>query len=422
MTLALNTITSFLKYSISVALLFAGLSAMAQQVQPLETVANRPRPALDPLGIRLSGFILSPDLSVQGTYNDNIFAHDSVTVEDIVVSVLPSISLESNWNRHSLSLNADADIGRYQDNSDEDYEDYEIRADGRLDINSANYLSGFLRHAADHVDRTSPEDFRFAGITEYTADTASLTYFRKPNRFLLQLNGRARETLFEDSPTPIGSINNADRNRFQTDYTMRIGYEFVAESVFYLQGTANSWDYQQKVDNAGFERSSNGYEVAMGISREISGVTSANVYVGYLSQEFDDGRFETVEGLSFGADIIWNVTNLMTLNATASRNIEPTAIVGASGIAATYYGMSLDYELLRNWILSMNIFLADDEYQGIGRTDNVVGSGLSTKYLIHRNFYAYLGFDYERRESTPENLRADDYRVNRFFLRLQGQF
>lgn len=417
----MNRTNAFLLCLVFAAFLLSSASASAQRNQPLETVANRDRPALDALGIRFASYTLASSLSVRSTYNDNIFADESITAEDFIYSIAPAMTLESDWNNHFLSLEAEADIGRYEDNDAEDYDDYSFRADGRLDITRRSYVAGHVLHSQNHEDRTSAEDVAEASLTEYSVDSAAVTYFRQPNRFFLRLNLTMRETDYDDAQTRFAVLNNDDRDRRQTEQAVRLGYEFLPGSSMYLQGTINSWKYDQRIDDAGFQRSSDGYEVVFGASRAISGISSVGAFVGFRSQDLDDPRFETVDGISFGADITWNVTNLITLNVEARRTIEPTTILGASSINATNYGLTIDYELLRRLILSANIEIANDNYEGLDRKDEVFSSGFGMKFMLNRNLYIYLGYEYERRQVRPQDFGDDDYRLNTGFVRLQGQ-
>src|SRR5690606_37747416 len=98
--------------------------AYAQEPDPNVPVTARPRPEYDPLGIRAGGFLIYPSVSVDGTYNDNIFADDDDEEQDFIIAVQPQISVRSNFPRHSLNWTVESEVGRYVDNTDENYWDY----------------------------------------------------------------------------------------------------------------------------------------------------------------------------------------------------------------------------------------------------------------------------------------------------------
>jgi len=395
--------------------------AAAQEFISLETVANRVRPGLDPLGIRLGNFVLSPSLGVESHYNDNIFADPQVSIEDFIYLVNPGLSLESDWNNHDLNIEADASIGRYADNEKEDFEDFSFLAHGRLDISRGSYISGELSYGKTHEERTSAENTVGADLTVYEVNEASVTFLRRPNRFFLRLDAAFRDTDFEDTRAGNRIINNDDRNRRGVKQSVHVGYEFTPGSMMYLRGTANSLDYEQRRDDDGFQRSWDGYEVVLGASRPISGVSSVNVFTGYLTQDIEDPRFESVDGVSFGADITWDITNLITMNVEARRTIEPTSIFGASSVDATRYSLKLDYELLRSLIFSAEVEVARDDYQGLAREDEILSSGVGAKFMLNRTLHVFLGYDYAEREVSPLEFSDDAYEINAAFIRIQGQ-
>ncbi|MBU2678549.1 MAG: outer membrane beta-barrel protein [Woeseia sp.] len=403
------------------ALLLACTPAAGQDGAPLETVENRYRPALDPAGIRLGGFRLSPSIGMEAHFTDNIFADPSISDEDFIYILNPGASLESDWSVHSLYLEAEAEIGRYDDNDSEDFDDFSLAAEGRLDISRSSYLGADLAFQRTHEERTSAENARNADLTVYDMNRARVSFMRRPNRLYVRLDASIADIDFEDARAGNRIINNDDRNRQESTQSLDIGYEFKPGDTVYLRGAARSLDYEQEIDDDGFARSGDGYEVVLGASRSISGLSAISVYAGYFLQNFDDIRFDDFEGVSFGADLTWNVSNLITLNAAAARTIEPTSIFGASGVVAEYFELGLDYELLRSLIVSADFEIGKDVYEGIDRKDDVVGAGLGIKFMLNRNIYLYFGYDYSDREVEPRDFADDIYTINAAFMRVQGQ-
>src|SRR5215469_13480675 len=59
-------------------------TATGQPTYPSETVTQRPRPELDPLGLHLGDFFWFPRAELDEAYNSNIFATPSRTVGDLI--------------------------------------------------------------------------------------------------------------------------------------------------------------------------------------------------------------------------------------------------------------------------------------------------------------------------------------------------
>ena len=123
-----------------------------------ETVTERGLPAYQPLGIRAGGFLVFPKIEVSEVFDDNIFVDPSGEVHDFLTYINPSITVRSNFPRHELNFWAIANIGRYASEDGEDFEDYEVGFDGRIDaIRDANLFGGVV-YAIRHEGRGSPDD------------------------------------------------------------------------------------------------------------------------------------------------------------------------------------------------------------------------------------------------------------------------
>ena len=85
---------------------------IAQETARNETVANRARPEVDALGLTIGGYLLFPELGVEGRTNDNIYATDVAEVSDSIFVTAPALNFRSNWGKHALNFGADAELLR----------------------------------------------------------------------------------------------------------------------------------------------------------------------------------------------------------------------------------------------------------------------------------------------------------------------
>jgi hypothetical protein len=124
------------------------------------TVLGRPRPDYSPIGVPLGGgglFTLYPRVTVGTVYDDNVFREEHHANADVALTLQPELHLESDWDVHALGFGAAATIARYRDQSRADYQDWNIFANGRLDITDDLAASAFTEFAKLHEDRGSPD-------------------------------------------------------------------------------------------------------------------------------------------------------------------------------------------------------------------------------------------------------------------------
>ena len=137
-----------------------------------KTIYRKPVDFVAP-GVRVGSFKLNPGVELGWENNDNIFYFsrdaEQIGLEKIgdnIFHVRPWLDLKSDWNRHALNLHAFVDAARYKDYDSQNYTDWVVRLDGRIDVKSRsafNYSAGYWRL---HENRGSPENQEHYGADE----------------------------------------------------------------------------------------------------------------------------------------------------------------------------------------------------------------------------------------------------------------
>jgi hypothetical protein len=395
--------------------------AEAQEPERGETVTSRPRPELDPLGVRMGSFLFFPQLGVAARYDDNLYSTETDEIDDTITVVDPEIQLRSDWNNHALNFVAGAEAGYYSENDSEDYINYFAGADTSLDFTRSSRLEASAIYSILHEDRGSPEGENGIEPTEYSLLATGANYRHRFNRLSLGVGGRFDRYDYEDGleADMMTVINNDDRNRDAWQGSLRLGYEVSPGFELFARGTYFAVSYDAEVDDSGFDRDSTGYEAVAGTAFDITGITFGELFAGYRSQEADGTAFEPMKGTQFGGSITWNPSGLTTIKGDVVRVVEETTQADSPGFFATRYGLGIDHELLRNLLLGLNGSYTTRKYEGIGRDDNYVRGGAYAKYLLNRHLYISLNYNYTDRRSSEA---GEDFVKNVYMLRLQTQY
>ncbi|HEX6141491.1 MAG TPA: outer membrane beta-barrel protein [Geminicoccaceae bacterium] len=397
---------------------FAGLGvaapAAAQEPDPNVTIRERPRPAFDPLGLRAGNFLILPSLDVSEIYDDNIFADAEDETDDFITLISPRIEATSNFIRHRLGLTLGADIARYLDEDDENYEDIFGAVEGRLDIRRSTFLDAAFDVGLFSEDRDDPEDVEADERTEYLRYGGELALNHTFNRLFTRLTGRVAVFDYDDA----GGINNDDRDRTDYDALLRLGYIVSPRVNVFTEGRYTIEDRDQDIDDQGFNRDSDGWEVRAGAGVDLTAVLFGEAFVGYRSESFDEPTFEDVDGVSFGIDLTWNPTTLTTLILSGGSDIETTTQAGAAGNFQSVVSLSVDHELLRNLLLGATVGYVRDDFDGIDRVDDTISAGTSLTYLINRYFAVEGSYLYSDRSSDFE---FEEYSRNQIRLGISAQ-
>jgi hypothetical protein len=394
----------------------------AQEPPPRVTVTERDRPEVDAVEHKLGAFDLATMLGFGSEHDDNVFAERDAPRADTALWLEPAFELASNWTRHSLSLAGDFKAVRYSDYSTENYDDNGLRLAAQLDVRDSSPLSFDLSHTEGVEGRESPDDRGGDERTRVDTDVARIGYANERTRLKLEVDTEWTQLDFQDAyrSRDASVINNDDRDRREAHAQARVGYQISTDYGFFVQAVANDRSYDQRIDDDGFNRSSRGWELALGLALDRSGIVYGDFFAGYRRQQFEDARFEDVEGPTFGAALTWNVTALTTFTALAERILEDTTIVGVSGIESTRFRLAADHELRRNLILSLALDTEEEDFQGVDQTDDIRGARFTLRYLMNRRLHLLGGYRTERRSSSAADPFAFEYAKDVYFVQLQG--
>lgn len=404
-----------------------------QLLQRGQSVTERPRPEYDPLGVHLGGFFLYPKLEVGGLYNDNVFATKNDTKSDFITVVAPTLDLRSNWSRHELDFRAGASVGTYASNSSENYGDYFAATQGRYDISGSLAALAGAKYEHLHEERDSPDSPGDAAHpVEFDAYTANLGLAQHGLRigYIASFDFR-REDYSNVAALGGGTIDESVRNVNVYSPSLRVSYEFAPRYQAFARVSGNFRDYDNSTGGSATApvRDSSGYRVNVGTTIDLTGITYAEVYAGYLAQNYRSSALGSISGADFGARVVWNVTELTSVSLNGQRTVEDenTIALSSLGLSANSPGylrstasLAVDHELLRNVLLHGEVDFENDDYQGIDRSDDRFDIGAGVRYLFTRNLYLGASYTYTNRDSSG-SAATGEFSRNLVLLQLGAQ-
>ena len=365
-------------------------------------VLDRERPEFDAVGLRAGSFMVYPELALGVTYDDNVFGTQSGTDSDFYYGVSPSVSVESDFGRHALNFNAYTDSRFYSSETSEDRFDWGVAADGVVEVSQFTQIQGAVSYDQLTEDRTSTN--RITGgaePTEYEVFNAALNLHQRFNRVTALVGASYTQTDYDDTPAVGGGVIDQDaRDYDEWEFPARLSYDVSADTSIFIRGTYNMREYDQQPPITAVTRDSNGYDVGIGAAFDFTNLIRGEAWVGYISQEFDQVGFQSIDGIDFGLAGEWYASELTTVTAGINRSVEESTSTGSSGHLDTTYELGVAHELQRNIILTASVSYLDVEFEGITRDDETVSAGAGLQYLLNRNAEITLDYDYESRDST----------------------
>jgi len=390
------------------------LLAMTGSLQAAEdtirgtTASTMPHPELSPYGIQRGGYSFHPSFNYRTSYNDNIFATETDKKSSRVSKYTPGIAAISNWGRHSLDFNASASIGENHRYSSEDYTDWILETNGKVDIrHDMKFIAG-ASVGHNHVDRASPDETRADEPTEFDQSRLHASYRQTFGRFTAGANLNLVRNEYDDGEdssfgVPI-TIDNSVRDRTQTRLRLRGSYNHVGNQSVFLSIEGFDRDYDESNPPGGIDRSSTGLESQVGLNFDYHGILLGEVSIGYRDQNYKDSVPDIDSPLA-EASILWNITDLTTLNIGIDHSLVEAIQPFYSGYQSTAVSIGLNHELRRNLTLNLNLVHTSDDYEGIDpfdRIDKTYYLAASSTYKMNRNLYFTLSLVHEDRDSDFE--------------------
>ena len=371
-------------------------------------------------GMVYRGFAYAPRLTLQGKYDNNIYATPTDEKSDYSLSIQPELTVKKEFSSHKMVFGGKAEIERFADHSDENKKDYSLFARARLV--GENHWELPLSTSFDKKarDRITPQITRTGEPEDIKTFNVKVGVRHNFNRFSLALMDEHKNSEFDDGTdivtgAPVIYSDNDYRRdgvRLESRYEMPGGNHILFGDIFYGQ-----YDYDRRDSTTGLSGSRDEYGLMAGVESNYKGLIFSHIGAGGRRQSFDDSTLDNISILDLQADIAWNILPKLTLKVAADRNINQDNGF-TQGIIENIYGIGADYEFLHNLYFESDLGYATYDFKGTGRDDTDHSAGIGLKYYNSRRFETGLSAIWQRRDS---NTPAAEFDRTMVMLSLTGK-
>ncbi|WP_294238818.1 outer membrane beta-barrel protein [uncultured Sphingomonas sp.] len=364
------------------------------------SVAERPRPEYDPLGIRLGSFVATTQLSTSWAYSSNVFNDNTNRRADSLLILQPYVGIYSDWKAHQAQLVATGDLRRYANTTIRNQNAWSLAPSGRLDISDALKV-----RVEGQVERGYESPFSGDVIANLTV----------PSRFLhsslatraVYGVGRSRiSTALERNAYSFDDLVFADGTVRQQNYRDRVGYKgsltyeygFSPSVSLYARAEADRLRYSF-LSFGQPNRDSNGYRLLGGANFDLAGVARGTIGIGYGVRNFDASYlYQNLRGFSAEARGDWFPSELTTVSFQLQRVLSDTELTNVGAMWTNRAHVSVDHELLYNLILTGMVEAERRDYPQRQLATNVYQGEIGARYQARRGlgFQAAIGYGSSR--------------------------
>ncbi len=376
--------------------------AFAQQrpvTVPIDTVNGRARPEFDPVGIALGGgFTLFPEVAAGVVYDDNVYRVASPKRDDAYAQIRPRILIQSNSPLHPVSLEATATARRYASIETENSEQYSLTATAASEIAAGTHAALTAGYSRLLEPRGSSGDLFIGGkpIT-YDLAQASGTLSRDVGLFGLEIGGDLSRYDYNAVKVAGVALDQDYRDFRNYGAHARVAYAIGPSIAAFVRGEIEHSDYP-KFDM--LNRNSRGYNLLVGVELGLGNLFNGSFGIGYLHENFADPLFSNISGLDYNVALNWSPTTLVSVSLKGARSIERSPFEGSAGGLQTTLSAGVDYELLRQLILSADTSYIRQSFRGFDRRDDYHEAQVGARYLVNRIVSAALTLNYRRQTSA----------------------
>jgi hypothetical protein len=378
-----------------------------------QSVRERDRPELDPIGAPLGAFRLFPSATLSYENNSNVFAAETNEQSDGAARYGVGARIVSEWTRHYLEFNAKTDRRAYFELDDESTTDWSLGADGKLEVLRGLQIVGGIGTSKSHEPRGFVDNLAAREPVEIKNDTAYIGASREFGRLRLQARYGLTNDDFSDVPLTGGGVADQDfRDSDGTDFSLRADYALSPDTSLFISGIKRWRDFTRLAAGSP-DRDFEAIDVLVGASFDVTRVVRGEVGVGYVTSEVEDPLTQDIDGLALNGVLEWFPTTLTTVRFDADRTVRESGIQASANVVRTSYGARIDHELMRNVIVGASAGRTDEDYEGIDRTDERISFGVGADWLVNRVVTVNAGLSRSEQDSSG-SLRGRSFDQNVF--------
>ncbi|OFW97526.1 MAG: hypothetical protein A3D94_14660 [Alphaproteobacteria bacterium RIFCSPHIGHO2_12_FULL_66_14] len=377
------------------------------------------------LGITMGAFTLFPSIEILGGYDDNVFATSAPATGSLFTVIKPQLELKSEWLNHSIRLLASGGFGLYASAPTQNFENYTLLAEGKLEIKQDFYVTGKIA-AIRATEALGTPDVSFAQApTVVDSIPIEVSLYQKFNRFFYQLTGAAvRYWYYDYSTITAAGLPGTSRDRTDYEERIRLGYELFDGTSFFIAPGLQQRVYTQFINAAGQQRDSTSWFFNVGATTDLGPKSKLEGFIGYQSLSYiADGT--STGSTTFGLTGSWNGYEPLVLRPQILRSINETALTNYQNYVSTTIGVDFTYDVHGPWqAVGGTSFNSADYTPAVGvanvnpRTDYFLKGSIGVMYSLRPQVQIGPLYEYTTGWSTDVAAGGPSYTRNMLSIRL----
>jgi hypothetical protein len=351
-------------------------------------VRDRPRPELQPPGMRIGDAAISLSLdSTLGSTSNVLGAQNARTADGFAEWRTQLSAVVDLGPARAVDIALDYDGKRFFQTPTKAQDGYLVRIAGHTGLGAEGMLSAGAvqqRIYEDQLAGTFPAGGGPAGVGGSVAIDWTQGQIRLADAFnRVRLTGAATadRLIYHDTINAARELlPQAARDHTAFRASSRIDYTLHENTTLFAQLSWRLTDFTDKSPLA--DRSAHEFRASAGISADLTGLLRLSAGLGGYVRQYGNPMFGRVTGLAWNLRGTYYVTTLNTLSLQAKREFVDANVLRSPGYQATTIRLQLDHEFLRNLLVSAAAGNERDQFALVMRRDRLRDYAVWADYWI----------------------------------------
>lgn len=380
--------------------------AMAQveaDSQRAQSVLELERPGYDPRRLEFGEIVLSPELDIGATYNSNIYAQHLDPVDDVLVSIIPRLTIAGDKGKVKWKATLDGELRRYLDTPRENSEAYGASGVVSASLNDNISFSGTAGYRRAVESRLDPEVRQGLNLGPpiFELFSGQLQMRVEGAKMGVMLKAEAEKYNFT-------SIANDDRDFTTYRGTARVYRRLSPAFNGFVQGYVNKREFRLPSVPSGISLDGRTLGGLVGVEVNPGGRLRGEIAAGIFRYKPESSALESFSGFALQGSLAYSPRVRTAVILDVFSGDVATVRNGASGRIDRRARLAVQQEVRHNLIASAGLRYRQTRYRGIDSKLTTVGGDIDIEYLVNRHLSVALTAEYAKRTS-----RDDSDRFNR---------
>lgn len=365
-------------------------------------------------GPRVGPFFLKPSLTLNESYDSNIFESDANKKGSAITTISPRLLAETDFSRHRIALESGLGLQFFHNSTDDNAYTGFTKGEGVLDITrrlrfktSAGYQRRAEQRGSDEIEgEAALKGPVYRNIYDVEA---RLQYL--PGDFRV-------EPFAGFTRLDYVSRNGVDQDHRDADIMkvgVELGYKLRTGLELFVRGLFFDVDYDELTTLRGggtADRDNKGYEVFGGVNLKLSRLLTGSAGFGFVSNDFDDPFYEDTTDFTMRGGLFWNPRRKITLSLLGNREVEQTNVPGASDKTSTDLSLGLRYEIVRGVDGIATAGYSQRKFNGLDRTDDGYFGAIGVEWAATRRTTVSATYRYHDENSDRADREYEKHLVS----------